>query len=324
MNKQLNVLYTCDDAFLDLTSISIASVIENNKDSYICFYIATEKKNSENYKKLVDFYKYNEKIKFRYLDCTKYDEVLEQKKFDRWGSNSYYVYWKLFAYDFIDEDEIWYLDSDVICLKEIDYPGIKKTVGAVLDCAHADFNMRAHINENYFFFNTGSMYVNIKRWKENRCVEKIVEYIKNIEHMPLMCDQDILAVALQEDIEVINPKYNYLVGYDYYGVNNVFEMYSLSKKPFYKEKEIVDAKDNVVFYHCLGGVFGRPWQKNNFSPIKEDFNKYTKLSVWSDYEGDFKPSIIFKLEKKLEILPKPIYNKIHNLAQKMYLRLILF
>lgn len=318
--EKLNILYTCDNAYLDMTGISIASVIENNKNRDICFYIATEEDNSDNFNKLKDFYKDNNHIEFRYLDCKKYDCLLEEKNLDRWGSNSYYVYWKLFAYDLLDVDYIWYLDSDVICLSEIDYPVINRPIGGVLDCAHVDFNKLAHIDENYYLYNTGSLFVDINKWKENRCVEKVVEYIENIQYKPLLCDQDILAIALQNEIELIDPKYDYLVGYDYYDIHNTFEMYSLNKKPFYKEDDIEKAKNNIVFYHCLGGVFGRPYEVGNESPIKEEYEKYTKLSAWPDYKKEKKVSTLFSIEKKLEVLPDSIYNRIHNLAQRVYLR----
>ena len=317
MNK-LNILYTCDDAYLSLTSISMASVIENNKDSFITFYIATEKKDGENFRKLKDFYKGQGNIEIRYLDCMNYDHLLEEKGVDRWGSNSYYVYWKLFAYDQLDIDKIWYLDSDVLCLRKIDDPKIDKAIGACLDSAHACFNKAAGIPEDYHYFNTGSLYVDVNRWKERRCIDKVCAYIQNMERQPLMCDQDILAAALQEDIEVIDPKYDYLAGYDYYGVHNSFEMYSLDKKPFYREEEILAAKDHIIFYHCLGGVFGRPWEEGNESPIKEEFEKYRQKAVWSDYKRPRNTSALFKIEKALEFLPDKLYNRIHNLAMRIY------
>lgn len=320
MDKKIHILYTCDNAYLDLTGVSIASVIENNKDQDICFYLATETDDNDNYRKLIDFNKNNKRVEFRYLDCKQYDYLLEEKGFDKWGSNSYYVYWKMFAYDHLDIDELWYLDSDAICINKISYPEIKKSAGAVLDSAHADFNKNANLPKDYHLFNTGSFYVNVRRWKENRCTKKIVDYIKKMDFKPLMCDQDILAGALQNDIEVISPKYNYFAGYDYYGVHNSFMMYSLDKKPFYSEQEITDVKDNVMFYHCLGGVFGRPWEKDNESPIKEEFNKYRLLSAWPDFEKERNMSTLFKVEKFLEVLPDGIYNKVHNLAMKMYLK----
>ena len=319
MTDQLNILYTCDNAYLSLTSISMASVVHNNKDSLITFYIASESEDSDNYRRLVDFYKDNENVKIRYLDCTKYDDLLASKDLDKWGSGSFYVYWKLFAYDFLDCDYVWYLDSDVLCLNKITDPGLNKAVGACLDSAHECFNRLAHINENYYLFNTGSLFVDVRKWKEKNCSEKVLDYISTMEHKPLLCDQDILSIALQDDIQVLAPEYDYLAGYDYYGVHNSFEMYSLNKKPFYSEKEIEDAKDKIVFYHCLGGVFGRPWEKGNNSPVNKEFSFYRSLSAWPEYETERNDSTLFKIERMLEILPDSIYNRIHNFAIRKYL-----
>ena len=317
MNK-INILYTCDNAYLSLTSISMASVIQRNPNSCITFYIATEKEDDDNFRRLKNFYSNNSNIEIKYVDCKKYDYLLEKNSLDTWGSPSYYVYWKLFAYDFIDEDEIWYLDSDVVCMDEISNPVINRSIGAVLDSAHAVFNKAAHIDENYYLFNTGSLYVNIKKWKQNNCVEKVIEYLKNMKYKPILCDQDILAIALQNDIEVIDPKFNYFVGYDYYGVHNSFKMYSLNSKPFYKEEEIENAKDKVMFYHFLGGVFGRPWEEGNEAPRKECFESAKKDSAWPEYAKHRSMSTLFKVEKTMEVLPKPIYNIVHNMAMRLY------
>lgn len=321
MNK-INILYTCDNNYLPLTSISMASVINNNPNSDICFYIATESNDSIELKRLREFYNNNSRINIKYLDAKKYDNLLEEKQLDKWGSKSFYVYWKLFAYDELDVDNIWYLDSDELCLKEIENPSlsIEKSIGAVLDTAHYTFNKIAHIDESYYFYNTGSLFVDINNWKKKKCTEKILDYIKNMKYKPLMCDQDILAIALQNDIELISPKFNYLACYDYYGVHNTYEMYSLNKKPFYKQEEIEEDKDQVIFYHYLGGVFGRPWQKGNFCPRKEAFNECRRISAYPKFETEFNQSLLFKIEKTLEILPKGIYNRIHNLAQRLHVK----
>ena len=52
----------------------------------------------------------------------------------------------------LDIDYIWYLDSDVICVSQIDNPSLNnKAIGSCLDSAHYTFNRVAHINEDYYF-----------------------------------------------------------------------------------------------------------------------------------------------------------------------------
>lgn len=320
MKNSLNILYTCDNDFLEITSISMASVIKNNADVNINFYLATESCENDKYKKLVNFYKNDKNVSIFYVDCQKYDNLLAEKKFDKWGSKSYYVYWKMFAYEDLEIDNIWYLDSDVICLNKIENPILEesKAIGGVLDSAHACFNKCAHMPNDYYFFNSGALFINVKKWKNNNCEKKIVRYILDIKYKPLMCDQDILAMAIQNDFQVLDPKYCYFSGYDYYGINNSYEMYSLNKRMFYLMEEIENAKNNVIFYHCLGGVFGRPWEDGNYSPIKKEYLYYRSLSAWPNFCKKRNISFLFKIEKALEILPKPIYNKIHNFAVMLY------
>lgn len=322
MESILHIVYTCDNAYLPLAAISLQSIVINNPKTKLYVYLATESKDHKYFEKIKNFYANNDNIIINYLDLKKYDELLKSKNVGRWGSESYYVYRRLFAYDLIDAEYVWYIDTDILCLSEINNPILnkEKVVGMVIDSAHADYNKIAHINSDYYFYNTGTMFVDVKKWKSNNCTEKIIDYITNIKYKPLMCDQDIITIALQDLSEPIDNKYDFFAGYDYYGVHNSFKMYSLDKKPFYSEEEIKKSSKEIVFYHCLDGVFGRPWEDNNFSPIKEKFNDYRKISAFPDYSIRKKKNLLFKLERKIEFLPKPIYNKIHNIASKIYLR----
>jgi hypothetical protein len=69
-------------------------------------------------------------------------------------------------------------------------------------------------------------------------------------------------------------------------------------------------------------VFGRPWERGNRSPVKKEFNEYRQLSAWPEFRTKRSFSLLFMAERMLEILPDPIYNRIHNLAQRTYLKKI--
>ena len=71
----------------------------------------------------------------------------------------------------MDVDYIWYLDSDVICINKITNPVLSmgKVIGGTLDSAHAIFNKVAHIPEEYYLYNTGSLFVDVKQWRNNQC-----------------------------------------------------------------------------------------------------------------------------------------------------------
>lgn len=318
MQKELNILYTVDDSFLNELGVSLASLIKNNKDYKLNIYIATDKdENTDNFKRLKNFYN---DINIIYLNCREYDETFKKLNLNKWGSNTYYLYWRYIAVNKINVDKLIYLDADILCLNKIEFPNLNnKATGCVVDSVHPFYNKLLNLDKDFCFFNTGTIFFDVKKWKENKCLDKMIALMK--EDKPfIMADQDYYSYALQEDIEILDPKYNYFVGYDYYGINNSIKMYELDNKKFYSVDELVKASRDVVFYHCLDGVFGRPWSEGNFSPVKEKYEYYRSISPFPEFKNKFTLSEIMKVEHTLEFLPKPIYNKIHSLAIKTYIK----
>ena len=321
MQKKLKILFTVDDAYIPQIGASLTSFLKQNQEREVIVYIATEKdENTNNFKKLKKYYS-SDKVIVKYLDCKKYDQTFEKLNLYKWGSKSYYVYWRLVAPEIIDGDYLLYLDADTICLGEFNEPNLYgKTVGCVIDSVHACYNYLLDFKEDFCFFNTGVMYIDLNKWKVTGATKKIIEKMRSVNIPFAMADQDYFSYAMQNEIQIIDPKYNYFVGYDYYGVDNSFSMYDLSKKKFYSIKEIKAARESVVFYHCLDGVFGRPWEEGNYSPIKKEYEQYRDQSAFPFYRKCKPKNAIYRVESMVEkILPRNMYNKIHNLMIKFYL-----
>ena len=312
--NELNLIYTVDDNFIPLVSTSLVSVVENNKEKKIKVFVATEKnKTTDNFLKLVNHHE-SDSVHIKHINARMYDNVFEKYKMNKWGSDSYYIYWRLVVPEIIDVDYAIYVDADVLCLKNIKSVDLSdKACGCVIDSVHSCYNKIMNKNDNFCFFNTGTIFFDIRKWKKEHLTKKCIDYIKNVNSKFLMADQDLFSLALQDQIEVIDPKFNWFAGYDYYGVNVSYKLYSLNKKRFYKEDELKDAKDDIVFYHCLDGVFKRPWSVGNKHPLKKTYNYYKSKGAWPNYEKEENLSAVMKVERILEvILPSTLYCKIHN------------
>lgn len=320
MKNDLNIIYTVDDSYIPQLGASITSVITNNKNRNICFYIATDlNQYTKNFLELKEYYS-NNRIKIVHIDCKEYDKYFNEARLDKWGSGSYYVYWRINAFDKMKCDFAWYLDADILCLKEISNPRIGNcVVGCVIDSVHSFYNKILKLEKDFCFFNTGTMFVDVKKWKSNNISSRILDVIKKCDKKFIMADQDYISFGISELICPISPKYNYFVGYDFYGINNSFKMYELDKKKFYTETEICESKKDVVFYHCLNGVFGRPWEVGNTSPIKNKYLEYRNQSFSPCFQKERKNFILFRIEKIMSHFPKKIYNKIHSIAIKIYI-----
>ena len=320
--KELNLIYTVDDNFLPLVSTSLVSVIENNKEKNINVFVATEKdETTDNFLKIVRHHECDN-VHIKHVNAKKYDNVFEEYKMNKWGSNSYYIYWRLVIPEIINVDYAIYVDADVLCLRNVESVDLSdKACGCVIDSVHSCYNKIMNKDDNFCFFNTGTIFFDIKKWKKEQLTKKCIEYIKNVNSKFMMADQDLFSLALQNRIEIIDPKFNWFAGYDYYGVYASYILYSLSKKRFYKEDELKNAQNNVVFYHCLDGVFKRPWSIGNKHPFKETYNYYKSKGAWPNYVKKENLSLVMKAEKILEfLLPSNLYYKIHNKAMVLMIK----
>ncbi len=322
-DKELDIIYTVDDGFLPLVSTSLASIIENNRDKNINVFVATDKdETTENFSKLVNHHSCNG-VQISYIDAKKYDSVFKEKNMNKWGSNSYYTYWRLVVPKLINVDYAVFVDADVLCLKTIESIDLSgKACGCVIDSVHSYYNKLMKTDKNFCFFNSGIIFFDIKKWKSEHLTEKCIDYIKNVKSDFFMADQDLLSLALRDEIKVISPKYNWFAGYDYYGIYESILLYSLNKKRFYKESDLESASKDIVFYHCLDGVFKRPWSIDNNHPAKEKYDYYKKKSAWPNYEKKEELPVVMKAEKILErVLPFKLYYKIHNFSIILMIRI---
>lgn len=319
--NELNLVYTVDDSFLHQASVSLSSIIFNNSERFINVYVATDRNSkTNNFIKFKKFHE-NEFVRIIYIDAKKYDYIFDKYDLDKWGSNSYYVYWRLVVFDILKCDFAFYLDADIICRNKITYPELgDKTVGCVIDSVHPSYQKNIGLSKEDILFNTGTMFVNVEKWKDNKCTERCLELLTKKNRF-LMADQDIFSIALSEFVCVLDCKYNYFSGFDYYGIENYFEINSLKNKKFYKEEEVRLSKEDILFYHCLDGVYGRPWEKGNRHPLKIEYEFYSRFAMDGLVEKNKKKNLLFKIEEKMEILPPFIYNKLHNFALFCYFKI---
>ena len=314
--KELNIIYTVDDSFLPLVSTSLVSVFENNKDKNIHVFIATDKdEKTDNFMKLVKHHS-SKSVQISHVNAKKYDNIFREKNMNKWGSNSYFTYWRLVVPELIDVDYAIFIDADILCLKTIESVDLsQKACGCVIDSVHSYYNRLMNMDKDFCVFNSGIIFFDIKKWKSENLTEKCIDYIKNVKSDFFMADQDLFSLALRDEIEVISPKYNWFAGYDYYGIHESMLLYSLDKKRFYSESELESASKDIVFYHCLDGVFKRPWSIGNNHPAKEKYNYYKKKSAWPNFEKKEELPLVMKVERFMEnILPFNLYYRIHNFS----------
>lgn len=178
-------------------------------------------------------------------------------------------------------DQVLYLDADMLCVGSIDELAamdISDTIALVI--SDVGWTTRGVADGRYTtlnlphkeYFNAGVIYINIKKWEENRisnaAIEALLKYGKKLEFN----DQDALNIVLNGRARYIDKKWNYI--------------YSLIAD-LKQGKLAMDSTGDAVFIHFAGAI--KPWNDWSTHNAREMFKKYHALSPWSDMSLDQAP-----------------------------------
>ena len=301
----MNILYTTDDKFVGKVGASICSVFDNNKSmEQISVYIIGQDISKENRRKLKELSQiYGRSIEIIELENLKNYFDFE---FDTSGWNQI-VLARLLLDKLLPDyiERIIYLDGDTInisnlqSLWETDLNG--KVLGA---CIEATVDQKRKIDlemDGIPYINAGVLLFDLKRWKEEHCFDRIMEYYRRRGGRLFANDQDAINGALRGEIRRISPKYNYYTSYIYYP-------YKALKKfqapyPFMPEEEYDDAGQHPVIIHYLGEE--RPWREGCRHPFQKEFDHYLSLTPWANMQKESGWTTYYKFFYLFNKLVKP-------------------
>jgi len=325
--KLLNVLYQSNDYYAPITGVSITSLLENNKHfDNINIYILNDNISEENIIKLKKVCgDYGRKITI--LDTEHIlNKLLELNVAPFKGT--FTTYFKLMAIKdlIVPGDRILQLDGDTIIngpldeLLEIDLS--ENLIAATYDCTLVQYKKLIDIPINDKYYNCGVLFINQKKWVEDKCEEQIINHLKNVRHGYYTVDQDILNVLFRKSIKYMDLKFNFNSGFYIYGIKGSLRLYNLKPEYYNTIQEIEEAYKNPILFHCMGAMTGRPWEEDNIHPQNDIFERYLAISPWSDFEKvKVKRRTIFILQRMLyKIAPRFIYIPIHKLVHMRYFK----
>lgn len=283
----MNIVYTTNDGFVPQVAACMVSVMENNKDvESINFYIVSIKINNDYKKKL------NEIVKpyGRNIYIIDFDDIRGMFDFEvdtlGWHIT---VLARLFFDKILPEsvEKIIYLDGDTIVRGNLSGLWNTDMEGSVIAGSLAPTKRTRAIETLGFtekdgYINAGVLLIDLKRWREEKTGQRIIEYYKEHNGKLYANDQDAINGALRGEIKIISPKYNYYTSYIYYPYRALKKFQAPYK--FIPKRVYDDAKENPVVIHYLGEE--RPWRKGCKHPYQKDFDKYLSMTPWKNMEKD--------------------------------------
>ncbi len=322
MKDRLNVFVESSDAYCPILGVMLTSLFENNKDiSEIVVYYMPEAVSERNMGKMRELMeRYGRRLVL--LATEEIDCFLAEHKVPRY-KNSYSPYYKIVALAQIEEeiDRLLYLDSDMLVLGSLrpllDFDLKGKPMAMVYDLAH-----RVHLKylgmDGEPYYNTGAILVDGKKWREQRCTERIMEHISKVRSNYLVADQDLISLVFRGSIETLPFRYNCYAQALLYRDLRTFQK-AMGVATFYDRKAFNEAVEAPTVVHLFPTCSLRPWYQNSGHLLAEQWDWYMRRSPWSDfvYLGDGKQPLSLRLDKLMyRCFPRGLYAGIQRVQFK--------
>lgn len=197
--------------------------------------------------------------------------------------------------EFIQEDKVLYLDSDLIVTSNLD--GLFNTdFGDKLLLAVRDYN-------EFMFFNSGVMLINNRKWKENQVMDSLIKMGEN--HKISNGDQTVINDFFQDQIGELNLTYNYQIGFE----KNAFW------NNLNRTLEYLDEVSNPKIIHYV--TPDKPFNLVSVNSLRNKWWHYNRLE-WSEIiskYGSFDKSRIKNLSFDGEVFLFTRMAEIQNIEQ---------
>lgn len=279
----MNILYSADNNYAKYASISIESLLDNNKDiENINIYFINNNISDENIKKIREgIKKYRAKLKI--IDFNHICKDL--RNLDGFSKSAYA---RLFVADSLDIDKIIYIDCDTIVennLLELWNINIEEYfIAGVQDNVSKYMKNVTGLNEDFRYINSGVLLLNLKRMRSEKKINDIIEFIEKYKGEVPHHDQGVINGVFKEGIKIIHPKFNLMSQFFELNSNQTKELYNMQS--YYTDSEIQYAKDNPIIIHYISKFYGRPWSRNCTHPLKDRYLYYLNRSEWNNKLDD--------------------------------------
>ncbi len=255
----MNIAFCVNDAYFGQLAVTITSILENNKNSKINFYVFSSDfsdSNKDKIQKIIDYYK-NATVTFVDVDRDRFKDL--KLNLGYITVESYYRY--VIAELLPAVDKIIYMDADIAIngdmsgLWNIDVSDYYSTGAKDLYIEKINHKKKIGFAEYDIYVNSGVMLLNLDKIRKDNMVEKLFTITIESQDVIAYQDQCAINIAFKGGIKEMDSIYNIA------GSNRKIE----------KDK----VKDAVII-HYTGSK--KPWHKNCTNPLNNIWKKYYDIA----------------------------------------------
>ncbi len=291
MNKEiLNIFFVVDKNYIVPFTVTLTSVLENNKDLKIDVFVIHEFEPDKFLVKTFEFFKMKYNLKINFIKI----EDIWFKNFFISDHISKTVYFKFLLAEMLPKEieHGLYLDCDIIVtgsLKKLNDFDFKSVAGNSEISLYAVPDPRAEREVQRIgsmgvkirnYFNTGVMLLNLKKFRVGASFEKMLLIAEKYNETLAYWDQDLFNILYKDDYQILEETFN---------------------------------KDASVKYDLLPVVIhymgiSKPWQYIDNGPYKKIYYKYLKLTPYKEF--NLEKITIEKIARKYVRLLKLNFSKV--------------
>lgn len=287
----MKVFYFTSDLFVSVAATSMISLIENNRhfDS-IEFYVVDDGISDEKKACLTQLIEsYGRTI--TYIGAPEPSEIFRFPFKTRYQIGRAYPRMCIGTLLPQNVDRVLCLDSDTLVLGSLselwNMDMQNNILAGVVDC----LNLKAYrkqfwLDENELYCNAGVFLVDLKKWRDEKIEDKIVDVIQKNNGNIFFFEQTLMNYSCKGRVHKLPPTYNSYTLFYAFSYRNLIRW----RKPtiFYTEDEVTKAKQTPVIIHFTRNFYmiSRPWMENADHPKKDIYRYYKQMTPWKQLEAD--------------------------------------
>lgn len=317
------IVYACDANYAGLTAISAVSALAHNPG---CRIVLLGYKLAEESREIVRTRVEKAKGVFAYFDVSPQIKNLVEKGYD--GYTSYAAYARVFIPEILNgEGRVLYLDCDTLVagslneLFETDLHG--KPFALAGDCIVSAYKKYISLSADRPYFNSGVMLMDLAKWRERRCTERILEELVHPHGPNPLGDQDVIVRCFPDETAALSPRWNFLSQYFMLSYDGLRRIVGAECPLPYTRTDYVQARKAAAVYHFSGNTFGRPWFTSSKHPLREAYRKAAAEAGLAEIAEQKRPlAIEYRIQRFLfAVLPQGVFDVVCRLMLRTHVRL---
>lgn len=264
----IHIAFGINDAYAPYVSVTIKSIIENNRKNDIHIHVLTDKISKSNQRRLTDVVDgcKSAKLEIHTVD----DSLLNGLKTRVW---TIYIWYRVLLPKIlpIEVKKVLYLDADTLVttdLRELfSLDMIDKSIAASIDVQSFDDGTfeRCRYDKSKKYVCSGVLLMNLEYWRENGLAEMLVDWANSNSERIMFPDQDAINHVCRDSKIVLPLRF---------GILNVFFQNDI----FYRDEYAAQLRDCIerpAIIHYAGCY---PWIRFFDShPMKDEWDKYNNM-----------------------------------------------